>query len=74
MNKRSIACHKYNGDTISYLQCCDERIANGYTAMSSEEEDRSVVTAKITAKEILLSTTDMQGWTVIFDKEPTKVR
>lgn len=41
--------------------------------MSSKEEARSVVTACIVANEVLLSATNPVGWSITFDKQPTKV-
>lgn len=55
-------------------QCCDQRISEGYTAMSSKEEAKTVQSAKITGEEVELSATNPAGWRVIFDKQPTKVK
>ena len=41
--------------------------------MSDKEEARSVFRVKLTDNEILLSATSPEGWSITFDKEPTKV-
>ena len=41
--------------------------------MSDKGEGRSETCAQIISEEVIISTTDDTGWSVRFDKEPTKV-
>ena len=45
-----------------------------YSTLSCEGEACSVFLAKMKADEVTLSVPNTQGWTVTFDREPTKVR
>lgn len=56
------------------LQHCDKRIVEEYGTLSCKGEARSACLVKMKTDEVTLNVSHSQGWTVTFDRGPTKVR
>lgn len=55
------------------MQHCQATIKSEYEGLSTKEEGKWVVKAKMIADEIVLTANSPEGWNIIFDKNPTKV-
>lgn len=55
------------------MQHCQTTIKSEYESLSTKEEGKWVVKAKMIADEIVLTANSPEGWNIIFDKNPTKV-